>query len=269
MHIVVCVKQVPDPDVPSSVFQLDENSKKVHLPGRSPVISPFDEQAVEAALRIREKSANPNEVKITALTMAEAPSAKMIKHVLALGVDEGVILEDTSFAGSDSYSTANALAAAIRKLGDVDLILAGRQAADSDAGVVGIGIAELLNLPAITFAKKIDVVGEEIRVERVVGDSEETVGAPLPAVITVAHEIGAVRHPNLRETMRASKKPVQSLDSDALGVDAKGIGKQGSRRVIERLYQPVHEVNCEWLDGAEPVAAAKALAAKLIERKLL
>lgn len=269
MHIVVCVKQVPDPNVPSSVFQLDENSKKVVLPGRSPVISPYDEQAIEVALRLREKSANPNEVKITALTMADAPTAKMMKNVLALGVDEGVVLDNSDFMGSDGYATAYSLAAAIQKIGDVDLVLAGRQAADTDAGIVGIGIAELLGMPAVTFAKRIDLDGDEARVVRVVGDSEETVGAPLPLVITVSHEIGAVRHPNLRETMKAGKKPIHYLDPDALEIDAGRIGVAGSRRVVERLYQPVHEVNCEWLVGAEPVALAKTLAAKLIERKLL
>lgn len=270
MRIVVCIKQVPNPDIAPSVFRIDEEAGKVvALPGISPVINPFDEQAVEAAVQIRENSPNAEDVHITVLTLAEEPPAKIVKHALALGADEGVILSGACFAGSDSFATANALAAAIRTIGETDLVLTGLQAADSDAGVVGLGIAELLGVPAFTLAKKISLNKNEISVTRAIGDDEQTIVAPLPAVVTIAHEFGAVRAPNLRETMRASKKPVRNWDPETIGLTAEEVGRSGALSVVERLYQPVREVECEWLDGDDPVVAAKALAARLCEQNLL
>jgi electron transfer flavoprotein beta subunit len=270
MQIVVCIKQIPNPDIAPSVFRIDEATKKVIAPsGMSLVINPFDEQAVEAAIQIRENSANADAVTITILTLSEEVPVKMVKHALALGADEGVMLSGSAFAGSDSYATAKALAAAIRKLGSIDLVVTGRQAADSDSGVVGLGIAELLDLPAITLAKKIKISGNEVIVERVVGDGEETVVAPIPAVVTIAHEFGAVRYPSLRETMRAGKKPVRNWDIEMIGMTIDSIGKAVSRSVIERLYRPIRETNCEWLDSDNTIGAAKALTSRLIEQKLI
>ncbi len=270
MHIVICIKQVPDPEIAPSVFRVDEVAKKViSLAGTAPVINPFDEQAVEAALRIRDAEQDPANVTITAVTMGEATSEKIVRKAMALGVDQGVTLVDAAFADSDAYATARALAAAITKLGDIDLVLTGRQAADSDAGVVALGIAELLRLPAITLAKKIEVADGAVQVERAVSEGEETMAAPLPAVITIAHELGAVRKPSLRETMRAGRKPVRRWGPDDLGMDAESVGRAGSRRVVERLYQPTRDVDCEWVSGDEPAAIAKALVGRLVEQKLL
>jgi len=269
MHIVVCIKQVPDPEVAPGVFHLDALEKKMVIPGRSPVINPFDEQAIEAALRIRESSADPEQIMITAITMADTSPAKTIKHVLAMGADEGIVLTDSAFADSDSYSTAYALASAIKSLGEVDLIFTGRQAADSDSGVVGLGVAELLGFPAVTFAKEINMVGEEIVVERVVGNGQETIVSPLPVVVTITHEFGSVRHPNLRETMKASKKPVRNLTPESIGIDPSCIGAAGARSVVVRLYKPAQRTDCEWLSGDDTTAVAGVLAAKLLEQKLL
>jgi len=270
MHIVVCVKPVPNPEIAPSVFRLDEEAKKIALlPGVSLVINPFDEQAVEAALCIRENSEDSDTVSITVLTMGENSSKKVIKHALALGVDKGVTLENSAFENSDSYAIAHALAAAIQKLDPVDLVLAGRQAVDTDAGIVGLGIAEILKLPAITLAKDIKMSGNEINVDRAVGDGTETMTTKLPAVVTVAHEFGAVRHPNLRETMRANKKPIETWGPEDIGVEIGSMGQVGLRRVVERIYQPVRKVDCEWLTGDDPTAVAKILAAKLAEEKFI
>ena len=270
MHIAVCIKEIPDPEIAPSLFRVDEEAKQVvSIPGMSPVISPFDEQAIEAALKIRDALGEDAEVRITALTIGAESARGIVKHVLALGADDAVMMSDPAFADSDSYSTAFALSKAIGKLGTVDLILTGRQAADLDAGVVGPGLAELLGVPAITFARKIDVVDGTVRVVRVLGDGSETVEAPLPAVVTVSHELGNVRNASLRETMRAAKKPVEAWAPSDIDVDAGEVGAGGARRSVERFYVPINDSTCEFIVGDGPQAIAGALAQRLVEEKIL
>ena len=159
MKIVVCVKQIQDPEIPAAQFRIDEEAKVlIPVSGLSPVLSPFDEQAVEAALRIRDSGRN-SDIEITIVTIASKGSRAAIKGALALGADNAVLLSEPTFDGSGGYVTARNLAETIRAIGDVDLILTGRQAADGDAGVVGLGIAEILDIPAITFACDVQTNG--------------------------------------------------------------------------------------------------------------
>src|SRR5690606_7556681 len=149
MNIVCCVKQVPDPETPARAFKVDEAAKQVvPAPGNPPVISQFDQIAVEAALRVREAA---GEGTITSLSLGPDSARDVIKTSLAMGADEGVHLSDPALFDGDGYSTAVALAAAIRKIGDVDLVLCGRQATDWDFGVTGLAIAELLGVPSISI----------------------------------------------------------------------------------------------------------------------
>ena len=282
MHIVVCVKQVPNPEAPFSMLKVDEQAKKV-IPaaGLNLVMSPFDEQALEAALRIREsagvndarsidaptenqarKTDAPTAAKITAVSIGPESARSVLKHALAMGADEAVLVSDAALEDAGSEATAFALAHAVRQLGAVDLVLTGRQAADWDAGVVGCGIAELLDLPLITFARKVEVSGPTLRVERVLADGFETLECALPALVTVSNELGEARKPNLRETMRAARKPLAVRSAGDLGIDAAGLERMAARRVRERLYVPVKEGACEMLDGAE------ALARRLREARL-
>ncbi|MDP2947924.1 MAG: electron transfer flavoprotein subunit beta, partial [Chloroflexota bacterium] len=151
LHMICCVKQVPDPETPASQFKVDEATKKVlPVPGIQPVPSQFDTIGVEAALRIRDTL---GEGKITILTLGPEGSRDVIKHSLAMGADEGVLLSDKAFEEGDSYTTARALTAAVKKLEPVDLIFCGRQAVDWDMGVVGSLMADMLGLPCITIAK--------------------------------------------------------------------------------------------------------------------
>jgi len=267
MRIVVCVKQVPNPEIASSQYRVDEQARTVApVAGVQWVMSPFDEQAVEAALRIRD--AHPA-TRITVMTLGPERARNALKHGLAMGADEGVLLTDTAFAGSDGYTTALTLAAAIRKTGNVDLVLAGRQAADRDGGVVGAGIGELLGVPVISFAKEVHIEDGVARVERVLDDGTETVEAPLPAVVTVSNELGAPRAPSLRETMRAARKPVAAWSASDLGLAADTVGAAGARRVLERMFIPVKQNRCEFISGNSPEEQAAGLAQRLRESKLI
>ncbi|MFO1281892.1 MAG: electron transfer flavoprotein subunit beta/FixA family protein [Burkholderiales bacterium] len=267
MKIVVCVKEIPDPDVAASVFEVDEAARAVvPVPGLRSVASPFDEQAVEVALRLRDKLGSAS---ISLLTLGEETARAIVKNGLALGADDAYLLVDEAFEGSDATTTARALAAAIRKIGAVDLVLAGRQAADSDAGVVGLGIAEFLGIPAITWAGDVAIEERTVVVERSLGDGSETVAAPLPALVSVSHEVGKVRPASLRETMKAARKPVTVWTAADLGVPSDEIGASGARRVLERLTVPKSDVRCEFLTGDGPEALAAALIERLAAAKLV
>jgi len=266
MNMIVCVKQVIDPEAPPASFKVDEASGKVvPPPGVPPVISPFDENAVEAALRLKDAHGG----KITVLSLGTSLLREVVKKPLSMGADELILLEDEAFAEGDSWSTAYALAMAIKKIGDYDLIFCGRQAADWDAGQVGSGIAEILGLPSVTIAKKVEVTDGKARVERVVADGYEVVEVPLPALITVSNELGEARYPTIKGIMAAKKiEPTVWKPAD-IGVEPSQVGAAGRRARLLKLFQPVREGKCEFIEGESPEEAGVNLALKLREVKLL
>ena len=265
MRIAVCIKQIPNPDALGAVLRIDAASRAAVLPPAHPlVVSPFDEQALEAALRIRDRLGP--EVKITAITLGPEAARAALKQALALGADDAVHLLDPAFDDADSHVTAHAIARAIMQLGGVDLVLTGRQAADWDAGIVGLGIAEILGLPAVSIARAIDVEDGLLTVERVLQDGVETVAAPLPAVVTVSNELGEVRKPNLRETMRAARKPVAVMNAATLELDAQALRP---RRMRERLFIPEKTGHCEMIEGQSGAERGARLAQRLIEARLV
>jgi electron transfer flavoprotein beta subunit len=272
VHIVVCVKQVPDWDIPPSSFKVDEAAKKVvPPPGVAPVRSQFDEIGVEAAMRIKD---HQPDAKVTIVSMGPE-SAKneiqqnAIKHSLAMGGDEGLLLADPLFEDLDWYQISLVLSSAIKKLGDVDLVLCGRQAVDWDMGVTGSGMAELLGWPALTIAKDVQVKDGTAAVERVLMDGFETVEAPLPAVVTVSNELGEPRYPKLQQIMQAARKQVTVWSAADLGLDAGQLGPEARKLALERLYVPVSAVECEFMEGDTPEEKAQNLAKKLAEAKLI
>lgn len=267
MNIIVCCKQVLDPEAPPSSFKLDAAAMKVIPPvGVAPVISPFDEQAIEAALRLKDK--NPGS-KVTVLSLGVSLTREVVKKPLSMGADELILLEDPAFDGGDSWSTATALAAAIKKIGAFDAIICGRQAADWDLGQVGSGIAEILGLPCVTVAKKIEVQDKKAKVERVIADGYEEIEVALPAVITVSNELGEPRYATLKGIMAAARKqPIVWKPAD-IGVAPTTVGAAGRQSKIVKLFQPVKEGKCEIIGGDTPAEAGAKLAVRLREAKLL
>jgi len=265
--VICCVKQVPDPETPASQFKVDEATKKVlPVPGIQPVPDEYAILGVEAALRIRDAA---GEAKITILTLGPEAARDAVKHALAMGADEGVQLTDKAFEDGDSFATARALAAAIKKLEPFDLVLCGRQAPDWDVGVTPSIVADILGLPCITRASNVKVSDGTLQVERVLSDGFETVEASLPAVVTISNELGEPRYPQLKQIMAAAKKQVSVWSAGDLGVDSSQLGAAGSLLSLDRLYVPVHDVKCEFIEGETPEEAAEKLAAKLREEKLI
>lgn len=267
MHIVVCVKQVPDWDIPPASFKVDEGTKRVVPPaGVAPVPSQFDTIGVEAAMRIKDQLPD---TKVTIMSMGPESARDVIKHSLAMGADEGVLLTDALFGDLDWYQIALTLSTAVQKLADVDLVVCGRQAVDWDMGVTGSGIAELLGWPSLTICKNVQIKDGTVVVERVLMDGFETVEAPLPAVATVSNELGEPRYPKLQQIMQAARKQVTVWSAADLGLDASRLGPDARKLALERLFVPVSGTQCEFIDGDTPEEKAANLVRKLAEAKLI
>ena len=265
MNMVVCVKQVIDPEAPPASFKIDAATNKAVMTGVPPVIDPYGEYAVEASLKIKDEKGG----KITAISLGDKLLREVVKKPLSMGADELILLEDESFIDGDSWSTAYALAMAIKTIGEYDIILCGREASDSNAGQTGSGIAEILGLPSVTLAKKVDIKDKTARVERVTADGYEVVEVPLPAVITVSNELGEPRYPTIKGIMAAKKiEPVVWKPAD-IGVESAQVGAAGQRTKMLRLFQPVYEGKCEFAEGETMEEAAINLALKLREAKVL
>jgi electron transfer flavoprotein beta subunit len=189
----------------------------------------------------------------------------VVKASLAAGADQLVLLEDVSFGDFNTYQTANALTAAINKLGPFDLILCGIQAADTNAGQVGTGIASLLGIPCISFARKVELNADRVKVERASPTGYEILEAPTPCVVTTGYEVGALREPGVEAFMSAGNKPLTVWDARALGLDS---GKASYVRFL-KMYQPTHDTKCEMIEGASPEEKAVKLVTKLKDIKAI
>jgi len=266
LNIIVCIKQVPDWEAPADTFKIDPERKKlIPPPNIDPRISLFDEHAIEAALQLREKHGG----KVTILSMGPEFAQRAVKQALAMGADEGVLVKDPAFEEADTYATAYILAEAIKKIGAYDVILCGRQAADWDVGQVGLGLAELLGIPCVSIAQKLEVQDGHATVERIVEGGYDVFEVELPALITVSNEINKPRYPTLRGIMAAGKKQIPVWDAATLGVDLARIGPQASYAKAVRLYVPVHEAHCEFIDGESDEEKGEKLALRLREAKLI
>lgn len=267
MNIIVCVKQIPDPETPASSFRVDEVAKRVvPAQGIPPVVNPYDPQATEAALRLKEAAGGG---KVTVISLGPESARDAIKHALAMGADEGILLNDPGFDGIDNFQTAVALAKAIEKVGQYDLVLMGRAAADWDMGVVPMGVATLLGLPLVSIAKAIERVDGKVRVTRVLDDGFQTVEVPLPAVVSVSNEFGEPRYPQLRQIMLAAKKTVQVWNAADLGLTPDQLGEANRWLRLEALYVPKVESKVEIIEADSPEEKARILAQKLRADKLI
>jgi electron transfer flavoprotein beta subunit len=266
MNMIVCIKQVLDPEAPPASFKVDGARNEVlQPPNVSLVVDPYSAFALEAALKIKDTQGG----KITAITLGANLLRSVVKKSLSLGADELILLEDEAFDGGDSWSTAYALAKAIEKIGEYNLIFCGREDAEWNAGQVGSAVAEMLAVPSVTLAQKIDVNDGSAVVRRRTDDGYEVVEVSLPALITVSHEIGQVRYETIKGMMAAKKKEPLVWKPADLGVDPARIGAKGRHARMLRLFQPVREGRCEYVEGATPEEQGVNLALKLREEKII
>jgi electron transfer flavoprotein beta subunit len=261
LNIIVCVKQVPA----TTEVKIDKGTNTIIREGVESIINPFDTYAVEEGLRLKDKFSG----KVTVMSMGIPSVANLLKETIALGVDEAILLSDRAFAGADSLATSYALSMGIKKLGQYDLIICGKQATDGDTAQVGPSLAEKLGIPHTTYVKKIESVSDGyIRCQRMTEDGYEVIEMPLPALITVVKEINEPRLPSLRGMMRAKKAAVTVWTSDDIGADKSLCGLKGSPTQVVKTFVPVHEVQSEMIDGSPDEQAAK-LAEKLLSMQFL
>jgi electron transfer flavoprotein beta subunit len=265
LRMVVCCKQVLDPEAPPASFKIDSSMKMTLPPDIKPVIGQYDEFALEAALRVRDSVGG----KITVLSLGNNFVRDVIKKCLAVGSDELILMEDAAFQDSDSWSTAYALSKAVGKLDGYDVIFCGRQSSDWDAGQVGFGLAELLGLPIVTLARKVEAVDGKLRIEQVIPDGYQVVEVSMPAVVTVTSELGNLRYPVLKGIMAAAKKQPTVWSPADLGLDSAEVGASGRKLGLDKLYQPVKEARCEMVQGETAAEAGANLALKLREAKVI
>jgi electron transfer flavoprotein beta subunit len=222
MHMIVCLKQIPD------LQQIRIKERKPITEGAPLIFGDMDKNALEEAVRIKEKV---GEAKVTALALGGKKLKDGIKEALAIGADEAVLLMDPVLVESDTASKVKALAKAIEKVGEYDLILCGEGSTDNYSGQTGARLAELLDLPQLTYVRAMEVGDGTIKATRNMEESFEIVEADLPALVTVANEINQPRLASLRDILKAGRKPVQEWAAADLGLAENEVGAGAS--VIE------------------------------------
>lgn len=243
MHIVVCIKQVPD----TKNVRIDPDTHTLVRQGVESIVNPFDLFAVEAALKIKDE----NGARVTVVTMGPPQASEALRDILSLGVDDAVLLSDRAFAGSDTWATSTTLAGAIRKMGDVDIVICGKQAVDGDTAQVGPETAALLDIPYATFVKNIQLLeGGALKVVRQTDEGTEVWKIPMPALVTVIKEIGEPRVPSLRHKMRAKKAEIVVWGAADLGLDTDCVGLCGSFTQVVRVFSPPRRSNRIQIEGS-------------------
>src|SRR5919202_5003992 len=238
MDIIVTVKQVPDPDIPPSHFQVDEAARKVIPPqGVAPVMNGYDANALEAALRLKDEHGG----KVTVVTLGGDSARDTLKRAIAMGADAAIHINDPALLDADAFTTAQVLAAAIKKIGVYDLVLSGRQASDTDAGQVHLGVAVLLGLPAVSPIQKIEEVGEgSLVVQRIAEDGYQRVRVQLPALLGVSSELAEPRYPPLKGIMAAGRAQIPVWTAADLGLE-----QLEPKVQLRRLYIETREAKVE------------------------
>ncbi len=259
MKIVVCVKQVPD----TTDVRIDPATNTLVREGVPSILNPFDEFAIEEALRIREAQGG----EVTVITMGPPQAAEVLRTALAMGADRVILVSDRAFAGSDTLATSYTLARTIEKLGGADLVLAGKQAIDGDTAQVGPGIARRLGYTQLTYVKAVaavDPAGETITVERLIDGGRERVEGEIPALLTVVKDINKPRQPSILRMKKARNAEIPVWGAADIEADPAAIGQQGSPTWVEKIFSPEQKPGGEVYTG-DPDEQAERIAALLGE----
>ena len=224
MHVIVCVKQIPDPASPGA---LDPSTNTLKRDGKL-ILDESDSYGVEMALQLVD-TAGGGEVSL--ISMAPNGEVSGMRTALAMGASKGVLISDPALQGSDALTTAKVLAAAVRRLGGADLIIAATESSDGYTGTVPEQMAELLGLASVTFAKKVSIAGGTLEVHRQTEDGYDEVTCPLPALISVTAGVVEPRYPSFKGIMAAKSKPVDQVTAADLGVSPVGWAGAGQSTV--------------------------------------
>lgn len=242
MNIVVCIKQVPN----TTQVRINPETNTLIREGVESIINPFDMYAIEEGVRLREKLGG----KVTVVSMGPPQAEGALREAISMGCDEGVLVTDRAFAGSDTWATSYVLSQAVKKIGDFNIVLCGKQASDGDTAQVGPGISTHLDIPQVTYVKKIETIDEKkARVERMTEEGFEIIETPVPCLLTVVKEINEPRLPSLKGKMRAKKTEIKKMTAEDLNCDFDKIGLDGSPTRVVKIFTPAPRRGGEILTG--------------------
>lgn len=273
MKIVVCLKQILDPELPPSLFEIDETLKAAETGKHPLVISPYDENALEMALQLKDTT---EEGHVIALTFGDESAEEALRKALGVLADEAIWIPKEEYPIESSIisqvETARVLVAAIKAIGPVDLVVCGRQAGDSDAGQVPLLIAEALGMPAVSFVHQMEMKNGRLILKRQVETGTEIFEALMPAVVTVTNDDkNLLRIAKVRDVMKAHRKPVRKLTGQEIGhlSDPESGPEPMACWELDKLFVPVVENVCEMIEGDEPGEKVAILLKKLRDQKTL
>ncbi len=242
MNIIVCIKQVPE----TTDVRINPETNTLIREGVKAIINPFDVYALEEGVRLKERFGG----KVTVVSMGPPQAEAALREAISLGCDEAFLVCDRAFAGSDTWATSYTLAGAIKRIGAYDVILCGKQASDGDTAQVGPGISTHLNIPQVTYVKKIEEVNEKaMRVERMMEEGYEVIETPLPVLLTVVKEINTPRLPSLKGMMKAKSAKITMLTQKELELDSQKIGLCGSPTQVVKIFTPPQRTGGQMLSG--------------------
>jgi electron transfer flavoprotein beta subunit len=231
MNIIVCVKQVPD----AKDVRLDPKTNTLAREGVQSIMNPYDQHAVEEAVRIKESLGG----EVTVVTMGPPQAEAVLRQAISCGADHGVLVSDRAFAGADTWATSYTLAKAITALGSFDLVLCGKQAIDGDTAQVGPGLGMRLGIPFVTCVQKVrqaDSTG--LVLERMMDDGYDVIKVDYPALLTVVKDVNEPRVPSLKGTMRAKKAVIRTMNAKDINADPASIGLPGSPTQVVKVFPP-------------------------------
>lgn len=261
MKIIVCIKQVPD----TTDVRINPETNTLIREGVESIINPFDLYAIEEAVRIKEQHGG----EVTVISMGPPQVESALREAISLGADRAVHLCDRAFAGADTWATSYALARGIRKIGDYDLVICGKQAIDGDTAQVGPGIAVGLDIPQLTYIKKIEELSEgKIRVQRMIEEGYQVLEGDLPCLLTVVKEINEPRLPSLKGKMKAKKAEITIWTAEDIEAEINLIGLNGSPTQVVKIFSPPAREGGEILQG-DPEEITNRLVTALEKNKII
>lgn len=255
MRIVVCVKQVPSTE---AKVQMDPVKGTLIREGVESIVNPFDEYAIEEGVRLKERYGG----EVIVVSMGPPQAKDALRQALAMGADKAILLSDRAFAGSDTLATAYTLSLAIKKLGEVDLVICGKQATDGDTAQVGPGLAQRLSFRQLTYVckvREIDIDDKRIVIERLLDEGTQVVETTLPALMTVVKDINQPRMPNILSIRKAARAEIPFWGPQDLDGDPMKFGFDGSPTQVIRIFTPPPRVGGQILEGEIPEIVSKLL----------
>jgi electron transfer flavoprotein beta subunit len=246
MTIIVCIKQVPE----TTDVRINPETNTLIRDGVKSIINPFDMYAIEAGVRLKEKMGG----RVIVICMGPPQAEAALREAISMGADDGVLVCDRAVAGSDTWATSYTLSCAIKKaakeFSGYDVIICGKQASDGDTAQVGPGISTHLDIPQVTYVKKIEEVKDNtVKVERMTEEGYDVISAPLPVLFTVVKEINEPRIPSLKGMMRAKSAKITVWTAKDIEADPKNLGLSGSPTNVVKIFTPPHRTGGQMLTG--------------------